>query len=332
MRDAVDHDELARTQPIPRRGSLAALAATLPDDYLWYPGADREPLSVNIGGELRATRGLVLHVQQGKGDLFGWFSRASAQVSAHFWVSKTGRVVQYIPTVRKAWAQRSGNDAWLSAETEGYDHEPLTDEQITALRGIYTWGAAHFGWPRQLADSPTGRGLGWHGMGGQDWGAHPDCPGDLRKAQRIQIIAPTEEDDMPTPAQYARAVLDLIWQEMQVPPRGAPADWHGPHEAGPPAVWRRSYEQDGNAISRLAAIAAALQAAMPEHAHLLTAAAALPPDIDRAVPRPQPLDVAIGALAAITDQQELAWLASEVHQRAATLAAPSPIPTTPEPS
>lgn len=327
----MDHDELARTQPIPRRGSLAALAATLPDDYLWYPGADREPLSVNIGGELRATRGLVLHVQQGKGDLFGWFSRASAQVSAHFWVSKTGRVVQYIPTVREAWAQRSGNDAWLSAETEGYDHEPLTDEQITALRGIYTWGAARHGWPWTLADSTTSRGLGWHGMGGRDWGNHPGCPGELRKAQRIQIIATAPEDDVTEQdkVDIANKVLTLLRDQVfSVQPairQGNAGQVLGATYNKVGAL-QTTVADLGGVVSAtqavVAGIAEAVAAAVPAHGPGLREAAA------RLRQLPRPVDVALGAIAAIDDTTDLAALAAEVHHRASILPVPSPITIT----
>ena len=50
--------------------------------------------------------------------------------------------------------------------------------------------SAFAGFPLQVSDSTAVNGLRLtHGMGGVAWGDHPDCPGDVRKAQRAQIVA-----------------------------------------------------------------------------------------------------------------------------------------------
>jgi hypothetical protein len=167
----------------------------------WFQCAEHKPLDRNFGGPLRANLGLILHVQDGYGELFGWFNAASTQASAHFWVSKTGRVVQYVDTTMRAWAQKAGNDTYCSVETEGHPSEALTDAQITSLARIYAEGATAHGWPYRLAEHDVDRGFGWHGMD-PSFG-HPFCPGELRKGQRTAVLTlaahgynPQEEPDL----------------------------------------------------------------------------------------------------------------------------------------
>lgn len=147
--------------------------------------------------------GLVLHVQQGNGSPGPMFAGLVApnRRNAHWWVSKTGAVEEYVSADLQSWAQKDGNPLYHSAETEGWDTEPLTPAQVASLAELYRWGVQTFGWPLQLADAPGTRGFGWHGMGGAAWGGHYGCPGDLRKAQRQAIldaarISPSQEDDM----------------------------------------------------------------------------------------------------------------------------------------
>lgn len=152
-----------------------------------YPNAT-EKLVVNHGGPMSRHLGLVLHVQQGDNSLYGWFNNPNSQVSATFWVSKTGVVEQYVDTDITAWAQAAGNSTYNSVETEGYSTDPLTEQQIQALAALYLWGNTAYKWPFVVADIPGEFGLGWHGMGGVAWGGHFDCPGYLRKAQMPIIL------------------------------------------------------------------------------------------------------------------------------------------------
>jgi hypothetical protein len=154
----------------------------------WYPGATQEPLPTDMGGMLAGSRGLVLHVQAGDNDPWAWFDRPDVQASSHWWVGKDGRIVQYVPADRQAWAQAAGNAGWHSVETEGTPDEPLTSAQIATLGRLYAWGHQTWGWPLQLADTVNGAGFGTHGMGGAAWGGHTGCPGPARTAQRTQIL------------------------------------------------------------------------------------------------------------------------------------------------
>lgn len=162
----------------------------------WYPAAT-PILLPSHGGPLAECRGLIEHVQQGNGTLRHEFADPAGQKSAHLWFAKNGAVEQYVPLSLRSWAQIAGNAAWHSAETEGYDTEPLTDAQVRSLAAFYRWAAGEWGYPYDLAESPSGRGFGWHGMGGDAWG-HPRCPGNLRKSQRAAIIA-LAEDPHPAP-------------------------------------------------------------------------------------------------------------------------------------
>ncbi|MET9418189.1 peptidoglycan recognition family protein [Streptomyces klenkii] len=159
------------------------------DPSAWTPGVKRRPVKKNfISGGRKAQRGLILHVQEGQGSLFEWFSNPSAKVSAHFWVSQTGEIEQYVSAHDQAWAQRDGNAEWASVETSGFAAQPLTPAQVEAVARIYQWGAREHGWALKLADHPQDTGLGTHAMGGSGWGLH-ECPGPSRSAQREAIMA-----------------------------------------------------------------------------------------------------------------------------------------------
>ncbi|MFJ6785551.1 N-acetylmuramoyl-L-alanine amidase [Streptomyces yangpuensis] len=154
----------------------------------WMPEAILRPLSVNFTpGGLREVRGLVLHVQEGENSLHDRFSDPAVKSSAHFWVSQSGEIEQYVSARDRAWAQGTGNPSWLSVETSGFASRPLTAQQVDSVARIYAWGMAQHGWPLAPAPTPLGRGLGIHSMGGRAWGGHA-CPGPLRSAQTGEIL------------------------------------------------------------------------------------------------------------------------------------------------
>lgn len=146
-------------------------------------------------GLMRAHLGIVLHVNDSQGDqvtstngdsLYSWIT-GDHGMSCHFQVSQMGIVEQYIDTRYSSWCQAAGNDTYLSIETEGHPTTPLTPAQVQACAAILAFVHAEHAIPLQLADQPGERGFGWHGMGAPGWG-HASCPGDLRKAQRAQIL------------------------------------------------------------------------------------------------------------------------------------------------
>lgn len=152
-----------------------------------YPHAAYKPVQ-NHGGFMSQQLGLVLHVQEGNNSLYGWFNNPTSQVSATWWISKTGMVEQYVDSGIVAWAQAAGNSTYCSVETEGFDTEALTTQQINELASLYLWGNQVYGWPFVNSEVPGNKGFAWHGMGGVPWGNHPGCPGDLRKNARQMIL------------------------------------------------------------------------------------------------------------------------------------------------
>lgn len=229
-----------------------------------YPPARYRPVANTSGAMVHPTRGLIPHVQVGNGSLFGWFNNPKSQASSHLWLSKAGAFEQYVPFDRRAWAQAAGNPFWISCECEGYDTEDYTAAQIRALGALLAWGVREFGWRAQLTDSPDGFGLGTHRMGGAAWGGHA-CPGDLRANRRPDILRaalntltprPPEVDVPLTDAdvdRVAKATVGylqaLVWDDPNPP--------HQPHVG---AMLRRDYEMTGDALARVIALAAALDA------------------------------------------------------------------------
>uniref|UniRef100_UPI0037DC704D peptidoglycan-binding protein n=1 Tax=Streptomyces tubercidicus TaxID=47759 RepID=UPI0037DC704D len=153
------------------------------------PGAQWRPVPNCTKGGQKAVYGLVLHIMQGT--LWGtdsWFRNPSAQASAHFGVGKDGTIIQWVDTVDRAWHAASANSTWLGIEHEGKSGDSLTAAQIAADGKILAWAHKTHGVKLQSTDSVTGRGLGWHGMGGSAWGGHTACPGTPIKNQRDEIL------------------------------------------------------------------------------------------------------------------------------------------------
>jgi len=138
--------------------------------------------------------GVVMHTQVGNNPgTVAWFNNPAAQASAHFCIAQDGAIVQMGPIGKGwiAWAQAAGNLGWYSVEhaDDGNPANPLTSAQITASAQLLELLSRFAGFPLQISDSPSVKGYGWHGMGGEAWGGHLSCPGDTRKAQRPQVIA-----------------------------------------------------------------------------------------------------------------------------------------------
>lgn len=155
------------------------------------PFAQWKPLPAGVNhspGGMVAWDGVVLHIMEGILDgTDSWFRNPQAQASAHFGVGRDGRIYQWVDTRDKAWAQAEGNPRNISIENEGYAGDSLTQAQVEGCAQILAWARTVHGVPLRVNDSPTGQGLGWHGMGGRAWG-HIACPGDLIKAQRTAIV------------------------------------------------------------------------------------------------------------------------------------------------
>ena len=141
-----------------------------------------------------AMMGVVMHTMAGNlPGTVSWFNNPEAEASAHFGIDQQGNIHQFGPIGKGwiAWAEAAGNDAWYSIEhaDNGDPGNPLTAAQITASAQLVECLSAFAGFPLQVSNSTSVKGYGWHGMGGEAWGGHFDCPGGVRKAQRSKIIA-----------------------------------------------------------------------------------------------------------------------------------------------
>lgn len=137
--------------------------------------------------------GVVMHTEDGyEAGTVATFMNPAAEVSSFFSIAENGSCHQYLPVGHGyvAWTQGAGNEEWRGIEDEDGTHPsvPFTAAQITAFAQILEAFSAYDHFPLQVTDSVDGYGLGWHGMGGAAWGGHPDCPGDVRKAQRGKIV------------------------------------------------------------------------------------------------------------------------------------------------
>jgi LysM repeat protein len=153
-------------------------------------GATWRPIPVNFtkGGQ-DAVYGVVVHIMAGT--LSGsdsWFRNPKAQASSHFGTGKAGALYQWVDTKDRAWAQAGGNRTWVSVENEGQGGDTLTTAQLQRNAEVLAWAHKVHGVPLQLASGPSGRGLGWHGMGGSAWGGHTSCPGSKIVAQLPEIV------------------------------------------------------------------------------------------------------------------------------------------------
>jgi hypothetical protein len=121
-----------------------------------------------------------------------WFRNKKATASAHFGTSKSGQLYQWVSTKDRAWAQGDGNRSWISVENEGRGGDALTPKQIERCAQILAWAHKVYGVPLRVANSPSGRGLGHHSMGGHAWG-HLQCPGKRIIAQKQKIVERAKE-------------------------------------------------------------------------------------------------------------------------------------------
>ena len=140
-------------------------------------------------------QGVVMHTMEGNlpGTITTFNDQTPPRKSAHFGVDQDGNIHQFGPVNGwESWAQGAGNPSWYSIEfaDDRNPRNPLTSAQVNAgaqlLELLSRPEVGRF--KLQVSDSTDTEGFGWHGMGGVGWGDHPDCPGEVRKAQREDII------------------------------------------------------------------------------------------------------------------------------------------------
>jgi hypothetical protein len=164
------------------------------DGWLRGPINITHVLTPNHGTGFGNGQGVVFHTEAGfEAGTVATFLNPANQVSAFFSIGRDGAVHQYVPVGKGfyAWSQAGGNRTFRGVETEDRTDPstPLTAAQVTAFAQIFEACSAFDGFPLQITDSPSGRGLILHSDGGQDWGGHLSCPGHVRAAQRPAIVA-----------------------------------------------------------------------------------------------------------------------------------------------
>lgn len=147
----------------------------------------------------------IVHIMQGT--LEGTdaeFRNPENQVSAHFGIGDgrdeypDGHLIQWVDTDNMAWHAAGANPYAIGVEHAGWSGNPLTDAQIRTTARLFDWCSdQHPEIAHWLNSRPyTGRGLSWHGLGGQDWGNHPNCPG-VPIVHQLPLILRLSDDGEP---------------------------------------------------------------------------------------------------------------------------------------
>lgn len=199
----------------------------------WYPKATKQEIA-KWRTSMPSPKRLTLHVAVSSAEsLFDFFSKA--QVVSHFYVTRAGKVYQYVDTKYRAAADLEGNSSSISVETQGgvknANAETWTQAQLESLAELYAWVRKTHGIHNKMAtSSKEGReswGLSWHRLGidgnfpelpsvlagrtqrggGQKYSSSRGkiCPGDA-KIKQIEIIfklsqetiTPKPEPEKPT--------------------------------------------------------------------------------------------------------------------------------------
>ena len=140
-----------------------------------YPKAEVKLLSKKYSGFRRLAyyNRMNLHIAVSRAkSLFSFFNR-SGRPSSHFYIRKSGHVLQYVDTAFQAEADLEGNDATISVETEGGVYKPnsrkWTAAQVQAMAELFAWVHKTHGIQMRLATSSklgsASKGLSWHRLG-----------------------------------------------------------------------------------------------------------------------------------------------------------------------
>lgn len=157
------------------------------------------PTANQTPGGMSDVIGVVLHIQEGsEAGTEAWQHNPQSQISSHFLAPKTGGLRQMVDTADKAWCEVAGNRHWLSVECEGRAGDQLTPGQLEACAQLLAWAHRQYQVPLRTTEAwaasvVTQGGLGWHGMGGNAWGGHFQCPGRPIVNQRGAIVARAQQ-------------------------------------------------------------------------------------------------------------------------------------------
>ncbi|WP_079198266.1 N-acetylmuramoyl-L-alanine amidase [Streptomyces sp. CB03911] len=200
----------------------------------WYPGAERMELQPESDDQpaIVPTQ-LIAHSIAAPWTpqrIFEYW-RDSTNLESHFGLGYDGAIAQYIGTQTKADAnmyanRRPDGTGAVSIETaSNLQHtDPWTPEQVEALIRLGVWLHQQHGIPLRICRSWDDPGYGYHRLFAEWSDGGTACPGDARVQQFKDRVFPgivarasgqlppapnaSQEDDMPTPQEYAAAVWD----------------------------------------------------------------------------------------------------------------------------
>jgi hypothetical protein len=193
----------------------------------WYPGAVKMELQPESDSQaaIKPTQFIVHSI------VAPWtpkrtyeYWRDSTNLESHFGLGYDGSLGQYIGTHTRADATGAANrraDGTGAVSLESASNleasDPWTAAQVETLIRLGVWLHQTEGIPLRICRTPDDPGFGYHRLFSA-W--NPDghsCPGDARVRQFRDVVfpgivaratgQPPEEDDMPTAAEVAKAVL-----------------------------------------------------------------------------------------------------------------------------
>ncbi len=144
--------------------------------YLQFKGPNVAALNPkNIGPSIQKIRGLAIHTTWGRVQCevettvsicCNTWNNAGRPTSAHFAIASNGKILQFVPHNRIAWAQGGQSDQYyLSVEIET-KNSAANQDQLRAASKLFRWVVGTFNVPPNLAtgfvgksaDSDLGRG------------------------------------------------------------------------------------------------------------------------------------------------------------------------------
>jgi len=207
----------------------------------WYPGATKMELQPESDSQpaIRPTQFIVHSIVAPWTPQRTYEYWQTVNLESHFGLGYDGSLGQYIGTETRADANAAANrraDGTGAVSLESASNlsasDPWTAAQVEALIKLGAWLHEEHGIPLRICRTADDPGYGYHRLHSA-W--NPDghaCPGDARVKQFKEVVFPgivaratgqitdPQEDDMPTAAEVAKAVLTLDGV-ISVP--GAPA-------------------------------------------------------------------------------------------------------------
>jgi len=162
-----------------------------------YPHAVKKllPTGVNHNKGGNVPRIFVVHIMVGyMAGTDTVFRNPNSEASAHFGVSRSGNVWQWVDTDDTAWHAFDANTYSIGVEHAGFPSEPLTDLQIKASGRLYAW--AHQQYPDidlWINKRVQGSGISYHEAYPQ-WNLDGhSCPGHIIEGQIHDILDAAKE-------------------------------------------------------------------------------------------------------------------------------------------